>query len=1094
LKGFRHLFERTLIIAALAFGSLHIATAQLIYNLIKSVPPNNDPDSSIGINPSGVLLEGKDALLYGTMWSGGADGGTNGTVYQVNKDGSGYFVLYRFSGAPMDGSGPNGGLVQANDGSFYGTTRWGGISNKGTIFRLTNTGFNTYTNTVLRSFTGGDGANPAGRLLLTADGTLYGATTYGGITGIGPVYSNGFGTLFKLYLSGNSYIGLHYFTGYPNDGNFPVGSLVLGPDGMLYGTTSGGGSGQLGTVFRISTDGGSYTILRSFPGSAGDGYQPTAGLVGNGNGTFFGATTYGGGSYGTIFKINTNASVYSVLTDFYSMDPSAGLGKNPQGPLSLGTDGLLYGNTSGGGSNNFGNVFRLNTNGTGYTVLHAFSDPLIDFDARTPYAGPVQGGDGGFYGITFNGGDRDSGAIYSLGSRPTNNNFANRIALAGATATGKGNNLNATLESGEPFHGVSPNLCTNSVWWSWSGLSDGLVTIVNTNPTMNATLDVYRDTPNGCLTPLSGLADWWPANGDAVDVIGGQNGNISAEVGFSVGKVVYAFDFPGQLSPGPGRRNDIRVNATPLGPPWSAEFWVNRQDCLTNSAVLLGDTNVALKLEQIVGARQIGITVWGTNDFAFNYSAPTGTWVHLVFVASSTNVSLYTNGVFHGSIAATNINLPRGQLGNDIRGRFNQPLRGLVDEVSLYTRMLTALEIAALFNADAAGKCLSPTNVKITDLVYVANNANGSPNRVTFAATTGARYYLAVSGAMNTNGPNFAGAGDITLAARTLDLKVLSAAPTATNSTSSNVTFNTTIQIGSSRSVASTALRLQFVARAGFSKVNASNAPVSLPADLVLTNYVLNNPTNVAPGAATNVAIANLVCPGPTNYLYAGISDNIGWLVFVYLQQQVGTNWLTQDSDMVLRGISPGVVGSSPAPGGGVIRIEAVGGGGVSLSSVRIIGPTAVNEGSTNSYYGEAHFDEIGYIYPFTNTVWTSGIPAISGSGVFTPGIVTNTSQTTLTCYYTYDTTASANLAVWVTNLPPPILTNLVRLPNKQFQLSLKGVPGRKHVIQAATNLVSPVIWTNLATVTNNGAGTNAYIDSGATNFSRRFYRAFETQ
>jgi hypothetical protein len=509
--------------------------------------------------------------------------------------------------------------------------------------------------------------------------------------------------------------------------------------------------------------------------------------------------------------------------------------------------------------------------------------------------------------------------------------------------------------------------------------------------------------------------------------------------------------------------------------------------------VLLGDTNVALKLEQISTPRQIGITIWNSNDYAFNYSAPTSTWVHLVFVASSTNVSLYTNGVFQGSIAATNINLPRGQLGNDIRGRFNQPLRGLVDEVSLYTRMLAASEIAALFNADAVGKCFPPANVKFTDLAYVVNNTNGSPNRVTFNATSGATYYLAVSGVMNTNGPNFAGAADITLAARTLDLKVLSVIRTATNSISSNVTFNTTIQIGNSRTVASTALRLQFVARAGFSKVNASNAPVSLPSDLVLTNYLLNNPTNVAAGATTNVSVANLVCPGPTNYLYAGISNNIGWSVFVYLQQQVGTNWLAQDSDLVMRGISPGVLGSL-APGGGVIRIgPPAGGGSISLSSVWIIGPTRVNEGSTNFYYSEAHFDEISYIYPFTNTVWTSGIPAISSSGIFTPGIVTNTAQTTLGCFYFYDATNVANLAVWVTNLPSPVLTNFSRLTNKTIRFTIKGVPGRKQVIQANTNIANPASWTNLATVTNNGFGTNLFIDVAATNYTRRFYRAYET-
>ena len=158
-----------------------------------------------------------------------------------------------------------------------------------------------------------------------------------------------------------------------------------------------------------------------------------------------------------------------------------------------------------------------------------------------------------------------------------------------------------------------------------------------------------------------------------------------------------------------------------------------------------------------------------------------------------------------------------------------------------------------------------------------------------------------------------------------------------------------------------------------------------------------------------------------------------------------------------------------------------------------IVGPTGVFEGSTNSYQGSAQFNNGSAPVIFTDTVWTSTLPTIDGSGVFTPGIITNTFSNTLTCYYVYETTNYASLTVWVSNLPPPFLTNLVRLPNKQFQLTIKGVPGRKQVIQANTNVANPAAWTNLVTVTNNGAGTNTYIDTGATNFTRRFYRAYET-
>ena len=85
------------------------------------------------------------------------------------------------------------------------------------------------------------------------------------------------------------------------------------------------------------------------------------------------------------------------------------------------------------------------------------------------------------------------------------------------------------------------------------------------------------------------------------------------------------------------------------------------------------------------------------------------------------------------------------------------------------------------------------------------------------------------------------------------------------------------------------------------------------------------------------------------------------------------------------------VGGGFQGPGGGVIRIDSVGGGAIPLSRVSIVGPTGVNKGSTDYYHGEAQFDAISYNFDFTDTTWNSSLPSINGSGVFTPGIVTNT-------------------------------------------------------------------------------------------------------
>src|SRR5437899_240289 len=135
MEAIRNLLLKGLLTGALLGSALAPADAQLIYTTIKSLPSGsvlNNPDSTQGIQPAGRLTEGKDGALYGTLAHGG---GTNsnifpyvtlGTVCRLNKDGTGFVVLWRFVGAPMDGATPLAGLVEGSDGSLYGTTSVGG--------------------------------------------------------------------------------------------------------------------------------------------------------------------------------------------------------------------------------------------------------------------------------------------------------------------------------------------------------------------------------------------------------------------------------------------------------------------------------------------------------------------------------------------------------------------------------------------------------------------------------------------------------------------------------------------------------------------------------------------------------------------------------------------------------------------------------------------------------------------------------------------------------------------------------------------------------------------------------------------------------
>jgi uncharacterized repeat protein (TIGR03803 family) len=196
-----------------------------------------------------------------------------------------------------------------------------------------------------------------------------------------------YGTVFKISTNG-ALTSLYFFTG-GNDGANPHAGLVQGTDGNFYGTTSGGGTNGSGTVFRIGSD-GAFTSLYSFTGG-NDGANPQAGLVQGSDGNFYGTTIWGGtNDYGTVFRINTNG-VLTSLHSFNAID-----GAYPSAGLVEGSDGNFYGTTPGGTTNHLGSVFKISTTGA-LTTLHLFTGGN---DGGEPKAGLVQGSDGNFYGTT----------------------------------------------------------------------------------------------------------------------------------------------------------------------------------------------------------------------------------------------------------------------------------------------------------------------------------------------------------------------------------------------------------------------------------------------------------------------------------------------------------------------------------------------------------------------------------------------------------------------------------------------------------------------------------------------------------------------
>lgn len=299
-----------------------------------------------------------------------------------------FTVLHSFKGG-TDGESPSGGVVRDNAGNLYGTTSYGGVFRKGTVFKLDTTG----QETVLYIFTGGaDGAIPLAGLIRDAAGNLYGTTEHGGDltcnSGIGC------GTVFKLDTTGKETV-LHSFTG--KDGTSPIAGVIRDSAGNFYGTTPQGGAFASGTAFKLDAT-GKETVLYTFTGGRGgkDGSYPDGALVRDAAGNLYGTTQLGGNySFGTVFKLDSTGKE-TVLYRFYG----GSNGLNPVGGLIMDQAGDLYGATQGGGLFFDGTVFKLSPVSS-KPVLHSFAGGA---DGVYPVAGVIADASGNLYGTTQYGG------------------------------------------------------------------------------------------------------------------------------------------------------------------------------------------------------------------------------------------------------------------------------------------------------------------------------------------------------------------------------------------------------------------------------------------------------------------------------------------------------------------------------------------------------------------------------------------------------------------------------------------------------------------------------------------------------------------
>jgi uncharacterized repeat protein (TIGR03803 family) len=344
-------------------------------------------DDAVGAGPVLHLVQGTNGVLYGETFNG--HGNSYGTVFAINTNGTGFTNIFSFN--YNDGAFPKGGLIISGT-NLYGTTYEGGNNGDGTVFALSTDG-TVFTN--LYNFSGNDGSSPQADLVLSSN-ILYGST-YGGGT-------NSNGTLFAIRTDGTGFTNLYIFSG--KDGASPNGGMVLSGN-KLYGTTYGGGTNLDGSVFSINTDGTGFTNLFSFANY--NGYSPMGTLILSGH-TLYGTTLMGGTKgYGEIFAINTDGSGFTNLFSFTNgID-----GVNPEAGLVL-SGHTLYGTADAGGAKNFGDVFSINTSGTGFTTLYSFTNGL---DGASPASGVLLSGNT-LYGTASGGGTNGVGTIYRLGLPP----------------------------------------------------------------------------------------------------------------------------------------------------------------------------------------------------------------------------------------------------------------------------------------------------------------------------------------------------------------------------------------------------------------------------------------------------------------------------------------------------------------------------------------------------------------------------------------------------------------------------------------------------------------------------------------------------
>ncbi len=369
---------------------------------------------------------------------------------------------------------------QGRDYNLYGTISNDGAKNVGSVFKITTGGTWTKVYDFCALTSCADGSYPIGGVTLGFDGELHG-TTQGGGTGNA-------GTVFKLTPAGSLTTQHSFING--TDDSVPAYTTFQGQDGNTYGVSIGQYSGQNGSFFKV-TSSGVFSVLHDFTYTDGnDPNLPTQGTDGN----FYGTTIFGGSKgLGVVYKLTSTGKI-TVLHNFtgYPTD-----GTHPEGILVQGNDGNFYGTTYQGGSNNSGTIFKMTPTGV-LTIIHNF----IYTDGRLPAAGLTLGTDGNFYGSAGAGGTKNAGALFKITPSGTETVLYN---FCDPTCNGFGPQTPLVLHTDGKFYGnTNGNSLGGSVFYRLDTGFNPLVNLVTWSSKVGKTVEILGQGFTGTTQVLFG--------------------------------------------------------------------------------------------------------------------------------------------------------------------------------------------------------------------------------------------------------------------------------------------------------------------------------------------------------------------------------------------------------------------------------------------------------------------------------------------------------------------------------------------------------------------------------------------------------------